>query len=326
MTLRDTDSLEAAVGGTPDWAMGKVITELDAHALRWVGSAPLVAVAIDGPPVVADLLAVTEFVGATPHEIAFRALPMPTPVSAERPAGTLWMLPGIDDTLRVNGSLRREHERLVVAVDSAFFHCAKAFKRSGLWASSNGTAGDDPHVADAPSWEEVVANSTFALLATSNGDSCHISPRGDPAGALFKVIGGAVFLAERPGNRMAACMHQILERQDVSLLVLSAPRSTTVTIRGRATLHTDIELRAMFRHNGRDPRIVIAVEVIAVEVSQSAALDRVTPFDPSVQARRRDWPSLAQMMGDQMAGGSIGSSELENLEQSIAVDYRDNLY
>jgi PPOX class probable FMN-dependent enzyme len=64
--------------------------------------------------------------------------------------GTLFMIPGVDETLRVNGSAhistdpallgRFTAERsvpqscLVIEVEEVFLHCAKAFMRSRLWA------------------------------------------------------------------------------------------------------------------------------------------------------------------------------------------------
>ncbi|MGP4055620.1 MSMEG_1061 family FMN-dependent PPOX-type flavoprotein [Mycobacterium sp. 4D054] len=68
----------------------------------------------------------------------------------ERPrVGTLFVIPGRGDTLRINGSARiladadyfdamtvrgkRPILALEIAVEEVFFHCAKAFLRSGAW-------------------------------------------------------------------------------------------------------------------------------------------------------------------------------------------------
>jgi PPOX class probable FMN-dependent enzyme len=63
--------------------------------------------------------------------------------------GLLFLIPGFEDTLRVNGRGRVTKDPglladsavdgklpkfgILVAVDEAFFHCAKAFRRSRLW-------------------------------------------------------------------------------------------------------------------------------------------------------------------------------------------------
>jgi uncharacterized protein len=68
----------------------------------------------------------------------------------ERPgAGLLFMIPGVDETLRVNGKIEIRDDDdlraafavsgrlpttvLVVSVEQVYLHCAKAFMRSGLW-------------------------------------------------------------------------------------------------------------------------------------------------------------------------------------------------
>jgi PPOX class probable FMN-dependent enzyme len=63
--------------------------------------------------------------------------------------GLIFFVPGIDETLRVNGTARlltdaealakssvagkTPHTGLVIAVEDVFFHCAKALRRARLW-------------------------------------------------------------------------------------------------------------------------------------------------------------------------------------------------
>lgn len=53
--------------------------------------------------------------------------------------GILFLVPGVGETLRVNGRARVERSddgvvAVVVAVDEAFIHCAKALRRAALWS------------------------------------------------------------------------------------------------------------------------------------------------------------------------------------------------
>ena len=66
--------------------------------------------------------------------------------------GLLFLIPGVDETLRINGSAYLSNDNLylelfteeqnppkaciVVSVEEAFLHCAKAFMRSKLWDTS----------------------------------------------------------------------------------------------------------------------------------------------------------------------------------------------
>lgn len=63
--------------------------------------------------------------------------------------GLVFLVPGIDDTLRINGRVTLSHHQplldtltmqgkspnlaLIVDIDEAYMHCPRAFKRSGLW-------------------------------------------------------------------------------------------------------------------------------------------------------------------------------------------------
>ncbi len=82
----------------------------------------------------------------------------------QRPrVGTLFVIPGRGDTLRINGSARiiadadyfdamtvqgkRPILALEVAVEEVFFHCAKAFLRSNAWKPESWDPGAVPSVA-----------------------------------------------------------------------------------------------------------------------------------------------------------------------------------
>ncbi|MGP3912186.1 pyridoxamine 5'-phosphate oxidase family protein [Nonomuraea sp. 10N515B] len=72
--------------------------------------------------------------------------------------GLVFLIPGRNETLRINGRARlvreapffdemivkghRPHLALVVEIEQIFFHCAKAFLRSGLWKPDT-WGGDD---------------------------------------------------------------------------------------------------------------------------------------------------------------------------------------
>lgn len=74
-------------------------------------------------------------------------------------AGLLVMVPGSDETLRIDGparittdpellalwdeELRRPKVAVVIDVEAAFLHCAKAFRRGGVWQSDEWETIDD---------------------------------------------------------------------------------------------------------------------------------------------------------------------------------------
>ena len=70
-------------------------------------------------------------------------------IVANPEVATLFLIPGIDETLRINGRARLSRDpalleamavdgkpaklAIVIEIREAFLHCAKAFKRSRLW-------------------------------------------------------------------------------------------------------------------------------------------------------------------------------------------------
>ena len=58
------------------------------------------------------------------------------------PLGGLFMVGGIEETLRVNGRVFASDADVVVEVEEVFLHCPKAFIRSHLWHHEAWPASD----------------------------------------------------------------------------------------------------------------------------------------------------------------------------------------
>jgi len=160
------DSIKALRGlyaAPTERAVKKEIRALDRHCLRFLELAPFVVLATadkDGNADASPRGGAPGFIKA-PDE---RTLLIPDAPGNNRldtlenilstgRIGLLFMIPGVDETLRVNGraslsddpaeiELCRNEKRqpklvIRVAVESAYLHCAKAFLRSGLWKAAS---------------------------------------------------------------------------------------------------------------------------------------------------------------------------------------------
>jgi PPOX class probable FMN-dependent enzyme len=146
----------------------KQLTCLDTHCTRFVSLSPFVVLATTGPDGKAD----ASPRGGSPGFVKVkdaRTLLIPdapgnkrldslTNIIGTGQAGLLFMIPGINETLRVNGKAvlsidtgelaacadERRTPTLVikVTVEEAYLHCAKAFMRSGLWNPEKRVARD----------------------------------------------------------------------------------------------------------------------------------------------------------------------------------------
>jgi PPOX class probable FMN-dependent enzyme len=157
-TITSPDQLRALYDPVRERSAAKELPQLDAHATRFIGLSPFVVVAtggVDGmdasprggePGFVKVLDAHTLLIPDSPGNNRLDTLQniIHTPQ-----VGLLFMVPGVDETLRVNGTAvlsvdaadleRCKDARRVpklairVTVQASYLHCAKALMRSELW-------------------------------------------------------------------------------------------------------------------------------------------------------------------------------------------------
>lgn len=158
-TLRTVDQLRSLYHQPGKLVRAKVRPELDPASRAFIERAPFVllaTVAADGgvdvsprggPPGFVRVL--DEGQVAIPDLNGNNLLYSLENVVATGQVGLLFVLPGQDETLRVNGhaavstdpelldgftaELRRPKTAVVVDVDEVFIHCAKAFRRGEVW-------------------------------------------------------------------------------------------------------------------------------------------------------------------------------------------------
>jgi PPOX class probable FMN-dependent enzyme len=177
-------ALRALYGPARERALKKEIPSIDAHAVQFIGLSPFVVLAssdADGhmdasprggePGFVKVLDAQTILVPDAPGNNRLDTLE--NIIATER-LGLLFMVPGFDETLRINGravlstdpaslalcvDARRTPALVIrVTVESVYLHCAKALMRSKLWDVSSQTER-----AQLPSMAEMLRNQIRAF-------------------------------------------------------------------------------------------------------------------------------------------------------------------
>jgi predicted pyridoxine 5'-phosphate oxidase superfamily flavin-nucleotide-binding protein len=331
--IRTSEQLQACVGRLPGARDAKVIDHLDDGARRWIARSPLLFAALE----VADGMQVTLAGGPAgfastgdPGRLSVprRSLDDPDLAAAGRGFGGLFVVPGLGETLRVNGTVEGVGgDWLEVRVEECYLHCAKALIRSRFWEGS--AASDVPGEASA-----LLANARFLALATSDGrDHADLSPKGDPAGLLVQVHAGRVSFADRPGNRRVDSFLNILEHPRVALAALVPGHALVAVVRGAAVLSRDEALRAAFAVEGRMPKLVAQVEGAQVWLRHSAALQRAALW-PAAPAPD-DLDPAALFAGHVRASrgrdaGTLAAKALASIpglvRKGLEYDYKKNLY
>lgn len=157
--IETADELTGLYGPPLDAVVNKVIDRIDRHCRDFIALSPFVLVATasaDGRCDVSPKGGSPGFVAvlderrlAIPDAPGNRLIDSLRNIRESGRAGLLFLIPGMEETLRVNGRacLTRDPELLGsfggeskspkvaigVEVEEAYLHCAKAFKRSGLW-------------------------------------------------------------------------------------------------------------------------------------------------------------------------------------------------
>jgi len=147
-----------------------------------------------------------------------------------------------------------------------------------------------------PLTREYIDRSPFVCVATSDPHgSCDLSPRGDPAGFVEVLDDRTLLLPERPGNRIADTLRNILANPHVGLLFLVPGVTETFRVNGRASLTTDPELLAPCAVEGKVPKLGIVVEIDEAYTQCSKALLRSHLWDADRFLTPADMPTNGEI-------------------------------
>lgn len=148
-----------------------------------------------------------------------------------------------------------------------------------------------------PLTRQFIERSPMVCIATSDArGNCDASPRGDPAGFVRILDDTTLLLPERPGNKIADTLRNILQNPHVGLLFLLPGIGDTFRVNGRATLTTDADLLEPSTVNGRRPELGILIDVDEAYPQCSKAFIRSALWDPEHYQRRTDLPSSGEIM------------------------------
>jgi len=169
-----------------------------------------------------------------------------------------------------------------------------------------------------------IALSPFAAVGTvdrtGRGD---VSPRGDAPGFAQVLDERHLAIPERPGNRRADTLRNILQTGTIGLLFIVPGREETLRVNGRAWLVRDERLLDTMVVRGKRPLLAIGVRVEEAYLHCAKAFKRSRLWESATWPDRQALPALAQMLPDQ-----VGPCELtlDELDRQVEESYRTRLY
>ncbi len=172
---------------------------------------------------------------------------------------------------------------------------------------------------------QFIERSPFVCIATASPDGgLDVSPRGDPAGFVRILDERTLFLPERPGNKLADTLTNLLADDRIALLFLIPGVGDTFRVNGRAVLARDQQLLAECAVDGKVPKLGILVTVEEAYTQCSKALIRSDLWNPERYIERSELPSSGEIM--RSLNDSTFDAEQYDRERAERYARREGLY
>jgi PPOX class probable FMN-dependent enzyme len=176
-----------------------------------------------------------------------------------------------------------------------------------------------------PHTRRFVELAPFVCIATADAyGTCDVSPRGDPPGFVRILDERTLLVPDRPGNRLADSLRNILANPRLGLLFVIPGIGETFRVNGRATLVTDAALLAPSAIEGKPPRLGIVVDIEAAYTQCPKAFLRSHLWEPARFVAPGALPTsgeiLEGILGDDFDGDDYDRARAERYAR------RDGMY
>jgi PPOX class probable FMN-dependent enzyme len=144
---------------------------------------------------------------------------------------------------------------------------------------------------------QFIERSPFVCVATARPDGgLDVSPRGDPAGFVRILDERTLLLPDRPGNKLADTLTNLLVDDRIGLLFLVPGVGDSFRVNGRASIVQDEDLLADSAVDGKPPKLGIVVAISEAYTQCSKALIRSDLWNPEHHVDRSELPSSGEIM------------------------------
>lgn len=156
-----------------------------------------------------------------------------------------------------------------------------------------------------------IEHSPFICIATSDSaGNCDLSPRGDPAGFVRILDERTLLIPERPGNRIADSLRNMLANPHIGVLFFVPGVSDTFRVNGRATITVDAELLAPSAVEGKSPLLGILVDIDEAYTQCSKAFLRSGLWDSRLHVDPSSMPTGGEVHRA-IQGGQFDSEQYD---------------
>lgn len=233
--------------------------------------------------------------------------------------GSLYfIMPGIGFALRANGRCSAEQVegggmRLAFRADAFFLHCSRAKVRARFWEPRTNTVRQRGAAGGATLSEEALAlisRSPYVLILTQDAaGKTELSPRGDPDGFVLALDRSTLLIPERPGNKVACTLINILSHDAVTVVFLIPGSADVLVVSGSCWLSTEQQMLMPATVQGKTPKLGMVLQVDEYRFQHSPTLVEAGLWSKETHLRESDIPSFSKMLAEHMNGkGLLGKA------------------
>lgn len=166
-----------------------------------------------------------------------------------------------------------------------------------------------------------IQHAPFFTLSTYNkSGEVDCSPRGGDSGFVKVLDETHLLVPDARGNNRLDSLVNIVERGNVGCLFLIPGVDETLRINGLARISTKDEHLALFEGEGPLPKTCLEITVTEVFLHCAKSLMRSKLWSSEVQIERSSFPTMGQMIKDQ-----IGSQEEPESQAEMLARYKQSL-
>ena len=351
--VQNADELQKIVGKPHAIIKAKVLPQLDRHCLAYLKQSQVVFCGFRYAGI-ADILILSGnpgFIEAADHV----TLEVPSHQEllrvdnevfvGELPVSLYCWIPGIGETLRINGLAKWSDDNkkgvvaapgkaLKIKIKGAFLHCAKPIRRAKLWSENQQpgpTIAFDNTYSDSITKEQklFIEASPFLCLHTQNDTGkTELSPRGDPPGFVHIISNKQLLIPDRPGNKRMDSMYNLLNNPHLGIIFLLPGSNQVLKINGRASLIHDPKLLQSLAISNQVPKLGILVTISHCRFHQADSLNWPEIWEQARKADKTLFPPLGQILAEQTTTKPTLATKIKGKIVAVVInrDYRKNMY
>jgi uncharacterized protein len=170
-----------------------------------------------------------------------------------------------------------------------------------------------------------IENAPFVCIATAAADgSCDLSPRGDGPGFVRILDDRTLLLPERPGNRLADSLRNLLSSPGIGMLFFIPGVGDTFRVNGKAMLTTDQTLLAPCAVENKIPKLGVLIDIQQAYLQCSKAFLRSDLWNPERYIARTALPTSGEIHR-QLADGEFDADSYD-AERASRYARREGFY